>query len=61
MEYVIAILQVSRIVVLCYLFVMFGISGKLKRFLSDAWGVITWLSGMNKFIKKDEKDRDGGW
>tara|TARA_B100001287_G_scaffold76251_1_gene63378 strand:- start:144 stop:344 length:201 start_codon:yes stop_codon:yes gene_type:complete len=61
MEYVIAILQVSGIVVLCYLFVMFGISGKLKRFLSDAWGVITWLSGMNKFIKKDEKDRDGGW
>ena len=40
---------------------MFGLSGKLKRFLSDAWGVITWISGMNKFIKKDEKDRDGGW
>ena len=32
MDYVIAILQVSGIVILCYLFVMFGISGKLKTF-----------------------------
>ena len=38
MDYVIAILQVSGIVILCYLFVMFGISGKLKTFLSDSWG-----------------------
>ena len=61
MDYVIAILHVSGIVVLCYLFVMFGISGKLKNFLSDSWGVIMWIIGMRKFIKKDEKERDGGW
>ena len=61
MDYVIAILQVSGIVILCYLFVMFGISGKLKNFLSDSWGVIMWIIGMRKFIKKDEKDGDGGW
>ena len=36
MDYVIAILQVSGIVILCYIFVMFGISGKLKTFLSDS-------------------------
>ena len=55
MDYVIAILQVSGIVILCYLFVMFGISGKLKNFLSDSWGIIMWIIGMKKFIKKDEK------
>ena len=29
--------------------------------LSNKKGVIMWIIGMRKFIKKDEKDRDGGW
>jgi len=61
MDYIIAILQVMGIVILCYFFVTYGISGKLKNLLSEAWGAILWLIGMKKFINKDKEDRDGGW
>ena len=59
--YIEALMICAGIILLCAAFVFLGLSGRVKTFLSDTWGIILWITLMNKFINKDKKERDGGW